>query len=268
MNEALGATGTTTISPVPKYPILRSTTERLVTWVRSKATYGQDPLGNDRQVFYCADDKGALLGLAEMARDLGWDLSNASRYWKEAEKLGLVRRENGRLCLISNVPVPPEEKVDKRDAELSTHHLDKPTQLKVKDLSEEKYAEFLALWKAADQCEKALVARKMGRARSELGLIKDAIKRHFHFPVRRLRTRHQSERIELPPILAEFAAQRPFLEITENNHGFALTGNPRTDPPASSRSELKCGTDINPDQKFQMQSVHAQNGASKGDGMN
>jgi hypothetical protein len=127
-----------------RYPILSPNIQRLLAWVRSKIRSHRHQLDGAGDS-YCTDEKGIRLGLAAMARDLRWDMSNAVRYWREAEKLGLVRRVHRRLYLISNVPNPQEEMVDKTQEELCAYHLDKPTQLKVKDLSEEKYIEFLAL---------------------------------------------------------------------------------------------------------------------------
>ena len=107
--------------------------------------------------------------------------------------------------------------MDKTQEELCAYHLDKPTQLKVKDLSEEQYIEFLALWKTADQYELASIAQKTSEVRSEVALLKDAIKRHFHFPARRLGKRHRTERIELPRVLKEFVERSSSLETAQND---------------------------------------------------
>jgi len=91
-----------------RYPILSPNIQRLLAWVRSKIGSHRHQLDGAGDS-YCTDDKGIRLGLAAMARDLRWDMSNAVRYWREAEKLGLVRRVHRRLYLISNVPNPQEE---------------------------------------------------------------------------------------------------------------------------------------------------------------
>jgi hypothetical protein len=247
-----------------RYPILSTNIQRLLSWVRSKTGGHRHQFdGSDCRAPYCTDEKGNRLGLAAMARDLGWDMSNTGRYWKEAEKLGLVRRECRRLYLISNVPVPQEENMDKRGEELCAYHLDKPTQLMVKDFPKEKYAEFLQRWKSVDQYEMALTAQKSGEIRSEVAPFKDAIKRYFHLPVRRLRTRYQTGHIQLPSMLDEPVAQSSSLE-TKQNYPVAQTGQKSTYLPA--------GSDIKPDSARhtdqiarQEQPVLAQNRTLKGE---
>jgi hypothetical protein len=99
-----------------------------------------------------------------------------------------------------------------------------------------------------------------------VALLKDAIKRRFHFPVRRLRTRHQTEHIELPPILKDFVVRSSSLEtaVVEDSE-LAQTGSQRLHSPEPSQMDSTGDSDFHPDPNgFQKQPVHAQNG-SKGE---
>jgi hypothetical protein len=192
---------------------------QVVAWVRwrcvryrklpdgATAVEGRRPDGRSP---YAVDETGKPLGIADMARDLGWDLSNAIKYWDEAESHHLVRKDGRlQLCLEGNVPAAKKAPVEgnghhpTREDELCTYHLDKPSVLQAKELPEPEYAEFLNLWKAADEHEQAWIAADIAEIRAKMSRVKDAIKRRKNLPVRRLETARKPVP-QMPQILLDF----------------------------------------------------------------
>jgi hypothetical protein len=228
---------------------------RVVAWLRWKCVrYRKLPDGStavegrrpDGRCHYAIDETGKALGIADMARDLGWDVSNATRYWKEAESHGLCRQEaRFRLCLEGDVRSLKKETngaVGTREQELCTYHLDKPSVVKARDFSETEYAEFLNLWKLADEHEQAWIAADIAEIRAKMGRVKDAIKRHKNLPVRRLEVERKPVPA-MPQMLLDFVQTTGDsqcvqsgvqTEAVHSENGNAQTSNHRSVPEAPS----------------------------------
>jgi len=161
----------------------------------------------DGRCLYAIDETGKALSIADMAREMDWDVSNATRYWEETESHRLCRKdESGRLCLEGNVPTARKPKAGEphsREDDLGSYHLDKPSIQKAKDLPEEEYSEFLNLWKAADQHEQAWIAADIAEIRAKMARVKDAIKRRNNLPVRRLEVERKPAP-QMPQMLLDF----------------------------------------------------------------
>jgi hypothetical protein len=145
-----------------------------------------------------------------MCRDLGWDISNGLRYYRETEAHGLVHREGDLCCLNGEVPAPKKGTASIRESELSRYQLDRPSVLIAKDLPDEEYARFLPSWKAVHKYELALQAASSADIRARVAPYKDALKLKYGMPVRRLKIARKPPP-EMPQMLLEFL-ESPSLE--------------------------------------------------------
>lgn len=178
--------------------------QRLLAWVRSKTIryrYQQNGRGDGRSPF-CVNDKGKTLGLADLARDLGWPLANASHHWKDAETLGLVRREEKRLLLCGEVP--QIDRSQPKTEVVCTNNLDPATLLKIQGWPKSRQAEFFALWQPAQEFRAKLAAQAIAQARDTCDGIDDSIRRRFELDKKRMEKRRPAEPVAVPLPLIEF----------------------------------------------------------------
>lgn len=189
--------------------------QQLLAWVRSKTIrfrHGAGP-GNGRSPF-AIDDNGVALGLADMARELNWKLPNASREWKKAEKLGLVRKEGKKLFLVGKVPKPKMGK--RRRNVICTDNLPQSIQREIRTWSEARQLEFYAIWQAGVEFGAALENHEMTKARNSTSGLKDTILSHFG-----LERKHRTDRKAMVPLHVPEQLNL-FVQIT-SNHAVQIT---------------------------------------------
>lgn len=166
--------------------------QRLLAWVRSKTIrFRPQDDGSDGRSAFAVNDKGKTLGIADMARELGWKLPNASREWSMAEKVGLVRREGKKLYLNGNVPRLQKGKTGRNV--ICTDNLPKSIRKVIEGWPEARRLEFYAVWEPARKLDHALQAHQIAKARMSATEVYDTILDQFG-----LARKH-------PPKPAEFA---------------------------------------------------------------
>jgi len=155
--------------------------QRVVAWVRSKTIrYQQQRNGGDGRSAWCVNSAGKALGLADMARELGMLPPNASRAWKEAEDLGLVRRDGRKLFLVGDVPKPA---VGEQEGKCYLYRYLSPSLRRmVESWPEARQAEFKAVWEPAVKLADSIAANAIADARNVATDLFSTIHSHFGLP--------------------------------------------------------------------------------------
>jgi hypothetical protein len=196
--------------------------QRLLAWVRSKTIrFRPQKDGSDGRSPHCIDQFGKPLGLADMARDLDWTLPNASREWKKAEQLGLVRKDAKKLILVGQVRTLPQAKT--RQNVICTDNLPLELIKVIKTWPKARQREFHDVWEPAVKLGLAIQAAKVAEARITTAEVEDTILSHFGLERKHLPRRSELKLPELPPQL------RHFVQITSNGAVQITTKTIRTD---------------------------------------
>jgi len=148
---------------------------------------------------HAVDQNGHALGLQHAAADLGMDVANVYRAWRELEVEGRVKREGNRLRICGDVRLPEsvsEKGEDEANKIVCTDNLPTYILKQIKELSPELREKFLRRKESEERLEKSLIADFTASVRIVFTQRQDTLFREFG--LKKIREEHPA-RAKQPP---------------------------------------------------------------------
>jgi hypothetical protein len=147
--------------------------------------------------------------LAHAAKDLGMDIGQASRVWKDGEERGLWHRDGSRhLYLNGDVSITDVMQANKKAKDDRSINLSRIEQLKLKHLPQAEREAFYALWNPAQDFRRDLAAAAMAQARETCDEMDDTILRRVGIE-RKRHGKAPRPPVPVPQMLFEFVQSMP-----------------------------------------------------------
>jgi len=177
--------------------------QRFVACVRWKTIkYREQPDGGDGRSAWAVDDEGKTLTLAAIGRILHMELPQVSKACKEAEALGVVRREGKKIFLVGDCPAPDMGKV-RRNVNC-TDNLPPSLVREIEGWPAERKTDFYSKWELAVNHVNNIHANRVAEDRAEAIQLYDSILGHFGLERNHLPPRRTVKPIEIPQQLRLF----------------------------------------------------------------